>query len=147
MHIELSFAISFYLDWWHCWCIFPLGVFSRVAPPQLLKYRPFSCQQWSHDLPSWVAGQHILAATATKLCYRRSSGHLGDLFNHAYTGAQLLDAHCRFCELFMCHCVTEGCLISQSTHPIRKAPLLTLAAKHILYSLFYSITVVLCTLH
>lgn len=49
--------------------------------------------------------------------------------------AQLSVDYCSFCELFMCHCATSR-LISQSMHPIRKAPLLTLAAKLILHSLF-----------
>lgn len=30
----------------------------------------------------------------------------------------------------MCRCITEGWVISESTQPIRKAPVLTLAATH-----------------
>lgn len=49
---------------------------------------------------------------------------------------QLSNVYRCFCELFMCHCVTEGWFISHGTHPIRKAPLLPLAVKLILHSLF-----------
>lgn len=45
--------------------------------------------------------------------------------------AQLSGVYCCISELFMCHSTIEGWIISQSTHPIRKAPLLTLAAAHV----------------